>query len=310
MIVLFDASDICVETKTLATSEYKLTVGSTASADGEAFQVPATTKKALVVINPNTNFKNRCVVSAGWAAINAALATSVEDVIGTTKDNFMMINAGDATTHKALIDVSSYIKTVGAAGYANATDAQVAAKTSPATINVERVVAKVSLNLNGGGVEIKAPGATCTFGNWALNVTNKDMFPFSEIVEPVAGSDMSVNYRKDNNYDAGSFNKSKFNYLDAAVSFSNMTEALYCLENTMDAAEQKEAQTTSAVVSAVYTPAGYDANKSWFRLLGTSYKTLADLQALYTTAKTAVTDGSASDLQNSRKPFATSFMYV
>lgn len=222
----------------------------------------------------------------------------------------MMINAGDATTHKALIDVSSYIKTVGAAGYANATDAQVAAKTSPATINVERVVAKVSLNLNGGGVEIKAPGATCTFGNWALNVTNKDMFPFSEIVEPVAGSDMSVNYRKDNNYDAGSFNKSKFNYLDAAVSFSNMTEALYCLENTMDAAEQKEAQTTSAVVSAVYTPAGYDANKSWFRLLGTSYKTLADLQALYTTAKTAVTDGSASDLQNSRKPFATSFMYV
>ena len=65
-----------------------------------------------------------------------------------------MINAGDATTHKALIDVSSYIKTVGAAGYANATDAQVAAKTSPATINGERVVAKVSLNLNGGGVEI------------------------------------------------------------------------------------------------------------------------------------------------------------
>ena len=307
MIVLFDASDICVEAKTLAASEYKLTVGSTASADGEAFQVPATTKKALVVINPNTNFKNRCVVSAGWAAINAALATSVEDVIGTTKDNFMMINAGDATTHKALIDVSSYIKTVGAAGYANATDAQVAAKTSPATINVERVVAKVSLNLNGGGVEIKAPGATCTFGNWALNVTNKYMFPFSEIVEPVAGSDMSVNYRKDNNYDAGSFNKSKFNYLDAAVSFSNMTEALYCLENTMDAAEQKEAQTTSAVVSAVYTPAGYDANKSWFRLLGTSYKTLADLQAVYTTAKTAVTDGSASDLQKQQKTLCDEF---
>ena len=272
LLALFDASDICVGTKTLSAGEYQLTVGGTPGTVGSAIQVPATTKTVLAVINPNTDFQNRCVVSAGWAAINAALATSVKDVIGTAEDNFMMINAGDATTHKALIDVSGYIKKVGD-GYVDATNAKVAAVADPAVIYVERVVAKVSLEEASGGVMVMAPGATCTFGDWALNVTNKDMFPFSEIVTPIGS--MSANYRKDNNYAAGEFNKSKFNYLTLdsngalPADFTTMGVDKYCLENTMDATEQKMAQTTSAVVSAVYTPAGYTAGKSWFRLLGT-----------------------------------------
>ena len=210
LLALFDASDICVQARTLLPGEYQVTVGSTAGTAGSAFQVPATTKKALAVINPSADFQNRCVVSAGWAAINAALTTSVTDVIGTAEDNFMMINAGDATTHKALIDVTGNIKTVGGA-IADATAAKAAAAASPAAINVERVVAKVSLQEKTGGAEVTAPGATCTFGDWALNVTNKDMFPFSEIVTPIGS--MIANYRKDNNYAAGSFNVSKFNYL-------------------------------------------------------------------------------------------------
>lgn len=307
MLVLFDGSDICVDVKTLQASEYKLTVGGTAGADGSAFQVPAATQKALAVINPSTDFKNRCVVSAGWTAINAALATSVTDVIGVAEDNFMMINAGDATSHEALIDVSTNIVKVGDTGISNATDAKTGAEATPALINVERVVAKVSLTEKTGGADVKAPGATCTFGNWALNVTNKDMFPFSEIVTPVGS--MSANYRKDNNYEAGSFNVSKFNYLTAAslADFTTMGVEKYCLENTMAAAEQKEAQTTSAVVSAVYTPAGYTVGKSWFRLLGVSYKTLADLQTVYAAAAAVVTAGSASALQQQQKDLCDEF---
>ena len=310
LLALFDASDICVGTKTLSAGEYQLTVGGTPGTVGSAIQVPATTKTVLAVINPNTDFQNRCVVSAGWAAINAAFATSVKDVMVTAEDNFMMINAGDATTHKALIDVSGYIKKVGD-GYVDATNAKVAAVADPAVIYVERVVAKVSLEEASGGVMVMAPGATCTFGDWALNVTNKDMFPFSEIVTPIGS--MSANYRKDNNYAAGEFNKSKFNYLTLdsngalPADFTTMGVDKYCLENTMDATEQKMAQTTSAVVSAVYTPAGYTAGKSWFRLLGTSYEALTDLQAVYTTAKTAVTDGSASDLQKQQKTLCDEF---
>lgn len=125
---------------------------------------------------------------------------------------------------------------------------------------------------------------------------------------------MSANYRKDNNYATGSFNVSKFDYLalDATTGalpadFTTMGVDKYCLENTMDAAEQKMAQTTSAVVSAVYTPAGYTAGKSWFRLLGTSYEALADLQAVYATAKAAVTAGSASPLQTQQKTLCDEF---
>lgn len=312
LLALFDASDICVGTKTLSAGEYQMTVGGVAGAAGSAIQVPATTQKVLAVINPNTDFQNRCVVSAGWAAINAALATSVKDVIGTAEDNFMMINAGDATTHKALIDVSGNIKTVGVGGIVDAASAKTAAVGNPAAINVERVVAKVSLKEKAGGAEATAPGATCTFGDWALNVTNKDMFPFSEIVTPIGS--MSANYRKDNNYATGSFNVSKFDYLalDATTGalpadFTTMGVDKYCLENTMDAAEQKMAQTTSAVVSAVYTPAGYTAGKSWFRLLGTSYEALTDLQAVYATAKAAVTAGSASPLQTQQKTLCDEF---
>lgn len=312
LLALFDASDICVGAKTLSAGEYQMTVGGVAGAAGSAIQVPATTQKVLAVINPNTDFQNRCVVSAGWAAINAALTTSVKDVIGTAEDNFMMINAGDATTHKALIDVSGNIKTVGVGGIVDAASAKTAAVGNPAAINVERVVAKVSLKEKAGGAEATAPGATCTFGDWALNVTNKDMFPFSEIVTPIGS--MSANYRKDNNYATGSFNVSKFDYLalDATTGalpadFTTMGVDKYCLENTMDAAEQKMAQTTSAVVSAVYTPAGYTAGKSWFRLLGTSYEALTDLQAVYATAKAAVTAGSASPLQTQQKTLCDEF---
>lgn len=309
MLVLFDGSDICVGAKTLLTTEYQLTVGGAAGAAGTAFQVPVTTEKVLAVINPSTDFKNRCVVLASWAAINDALATSVEDVIGgTAKNKFMMINAGDAATHKALIDVSSNIATATGSTPADISAAKAAAAASPAAIYVERVVAKVSLKEKAGGAYIKAPGATCTFGDWALNVTNKDMFPFSEIVTPIGS--MSANYRKDNNYDAGSFNVSKFNYLTIGTltaDFSAMTDSKYCLENTMAAAEQKEAQTTSAVVSAVYTPAGYTVGDSWFRLLGTSYKTLADLKTVYTAAAAAVTAGMASPLQTQQKTLCDEF---
>lgn len=310
MLVLFDDSEICVETKLLGTSDYQLTVGGAAGAAGNAFQVPATTKKALAVINPPLDFKARCVVSAGWAAINAAWATTVKNVIGTSEDSFMMINAD-----KALIDVSGDVKTVDGTILVDAAAAQNAAFNAPAAINVERVVAKVSLKEKTGGAEVKAPGATCTFGNWALNVTNKDMFPFSEIVVPAVGiNNLSVNYRKDNNYAAGSFDVLNFNYLalDAVTGnlpadFTTMGVDKYCLENTMDAAQQTEAQTTSAVVSAEYTPDDCTAGDSWFRLLGVTYKTLDDLKAVYTAADAAITAGSASDLQEQQVKLCKEF---
>ena len=297
LLALFDASDVCLETKTLASTEYILNVGGNpAAGTGNAFKVPSTTAKVLAVVNPSDKFKAACVASASWSVINGAVEQTLDEVIGATKDNFMMINAGDNANPANGALVTANVKVVDGTSIADATAAIAAAEADRSLIHVDRVVAKVSLGTNPDGVKVPA-GVTCTFGNWALNVTNKSMFPYAEIVMPAGGS-AGADYRIDPNYELAGFNVSQFNYLKVAddgtlpADFSAMTDSKYCLENTMAA----EAQTTSAVASAVYTPNSFTAGDSWFRLLGVTYKTLADLQAVYNAAK-AVTSPDALQTQ-------------
>ena len=302
LLALFDASDVCLETKTLASTEYILNVGGNpAAGTGNAFKVPSTTAKVLAVVNPSDKFKAACVASASWSVINGAVEQVLEEVIGAAKNNFMMINAGDNANPANGALVTANVKVVDGTLIADATAAIAAAEADRSLIHVDRVVAKVSLGINPGGVTVPA-GVTCTFGNWALNVTNKSMFPYAEIVMPAGGS-AGADYRIDPNYELAGFNVSQFNYLTVAVDgtlpadFSAMTESKYCLENTMAADAQTQAQTTAAVASAVYTPNSFTVGKSWFRLLGVTYQTLADLQTVYNTAKDATTAGTANAAQ-------------
>lgn len=299
LLALFDASDVCLEAKTLDATDYILNVGGADKSgyDGKAFKVPSATAKVLAVINPSDKFKAACVASASWSVINGAIEQTVEEVIGATKDNFMMINAGDNANPTAGALVTANVKVVDGTTLVDATAAITAAEADRSVIKVDRVVAKVSLGTNAGGVTVPA-GVTCTFGDWALNVTNKSMFPYAEIVMPAGGS-AGADYRIDPNYELAGFNVSQFNYLKVAADgtlpddFSDMTDSKYCLENTMAADAQTQAQTTAAVVSAVYTPNSFVAGESWFRLLGVTYETLADLQTVYNAAKAAVTPDAA-----------------
>lgn len=301
LLALFDASDVCLETKTLASAEYILNAGGNpAAGTGNAFKVPSTTAKVLAVVNPSDKFKAACVASASWSVINGAVEQALEEVIGAAKNNFMMINASDNANPANGALVTANVKVVDGTLIADATAAIAAAEADRSLIHVDRVVAKVSLGINPGGVTVPA-GVTCTFGNWALNVTNKSMFPYAEIVMPAGGS-AGADYRIDPNYELAGFNVSQFNYLKVAddgtlpADFSAMTDSKYCLENTMAADAQTQAQTTAAVASAVYTPNSFTAGDSWFRLLGVTYKTLADLQAVYNAAK-AVTSPDALQTQ-------------
>lgn len=301
LLALFDASDVCLETKTLASAEYILNAGGNpAAGTGNAFKVPSTTAKVLAVVNPSDKFKAACVASASWSVINGAVEQALEEVIGAAKNNFMMINAGDNANPANGALVTANVKVVDGTLIADATAAIAAAEADRSLIHVDRVVAKVSLGINPGGVTVPA-GVTCTFGNWALNVTNKSMFPYAEIVMSAGGS-AGADYRIDPNYELAGFNVSQFNYLKVAddgtlpADFSAMTDSKYCLENTMAADAQTQAQTTAAVASAVYTPNSFTAGDSWFRLLGVTYKTLADLQAVYNAAK-AVTSPDALQTQ-------------
>ena len=303
LLALFDASNVCLETKTLGTTDYILNVGGADKSGyaGKAFKVPSATAKVLAVVNPSGKFKAACVASAPWSVINGAVEQTLDEVIGASKDNFMMINAGDNTnpTNGALAEAK--VKKVGDAGISDVADAIAAAETDRSKIFVDRIVAKVSLGTNPAGVIVPA-GVTCTFGNWALNVTNKSMFPYSEIVMPAGGS-ADADYRIDPNYEKAGFNVSQFNYLKVSdkgvlpADFSPMTDSKYCLENTMEHDAQTQAQTTAAVASAVYTPNSFTVGESWFRLLGVTYKTLADLQAVYNTAKAAGTAANAAQTQ-------------
>ena len=299
LLALFDVSDVCLETKTLATTDYILNVGGANKAgyDGKAFKVPSATAKVLAVVNPSDKFKTACVASASWSAINGAVEQTLDEVTGTSKDNFMMINAGDNANPANGALVTANVKVVDGTTITDVDAAIAAAEADRSMIYVDRVVAKVSLGTNPDGVKVPA-GVTCTFGDWALNITNKSMFPYSEIVMPAGGS-AGADYRIDPNYLLAGFDVSQFNYLKVAddgtlpADFSAMADSKYCLENTMAADAQTQAQTTSAVASAVYTPGSFTVGESWFRLLGVTYKTLADLQVVYNAAKAAGTADAA-----------------
>ena len=230
LLALFDASDVCLETKTLASTEYILNVGGNpAAGTGNAFKVPSTTAKVLAVVNPSDKFKAACVASASWSVINGAVEQTLDEVIGATKDNFMMINAGDNANPANGALVTANVKVVDGTSIADATATIAAAEADRSLIHVDRVVAKVSLGTNPDGVKVPA-GVTCTFGNWALNVTNKSMFPYAEIVMPAGGS-AGADYRIDPNYELAGFNVSQFNYLKVAddgtlpADFSAMTDS-------------------------------------------------------------------------------------
>lgn len=298
LLALFDASDVCLETKTSASTEYILNVGGNpAAGTGNAFKVPSTTAKVLAVVNPSDKFKAACVASASWSAINGAVEQTLDEVIGTSKNNFMMINADDNANPANGALVTANVKVVDGTTITDVDAAIAAAEADRSMIYVDRVVAKVSLGTNPDGVKVPA-GVTCTFGDWALNITNKSMFPYSEIVMPAGGS-AGADYRIDPNYELAGFDVSQFNYLKVAddgtlpADFSAMADSKYCLENTTAADAQTQAQTTSAVASAVYTPNSFTVGESWFRLLGGTYKTLADLQAVYNAAKAAGTPDAA-----------------
>ena len=213
LLALFDASDVCLETKTLATTDYILNVGGANKAgyDGKAFKVPSATAKVLAVVNPSDKFKTACVASASWSAINGAVEQTLDEVTGTSKDNFMMINAGDNANPANGALVTANVKVVDGTTIPDVATAISEAQADRSMIYVDRVVAKVSLGTNPDGLKVPA-GVTCTFGDWALNITNKSMCPYSEIVMPAGGS-TGADYRIDPNYELAGFDVSQFNYL-------------------------------------------------------------------------------------------------
>lgn len=231
---------------------------------------------ALVLLN-NNNAVSTPTSGKYSTWNNAAQAKTVKDLIGESKDNFLMTNAalkGDNPFNTLVkIDKTKIYATKDAAAGGDAA----------AEIYVQRAVAKVTAKVGTGtgisGNTVNVKGSTTDaveFNKWALDVTNKKTFPVQNIstldesiwkfakntVNYTVGKQNRLFWAIDPNYNNGDLNldddtgnkarEENFNKVIAANITNDMGTSDYCLENTFDLTNQKQGQTTRVVFKATY----------------------------------------------------------
>lgn len=208
---------------------------------------------------------------------NAAQAKTVKDLIGASKDNFLMTNAA----LKGDNPFNTLVKIDKTKIYATKDDA--AGGDAAAEIYVQRAVAKVTAKVGTGtgisGNTVNVKGSTTDaveFNKWALDVTNKKTFPVQNIstldegiwdfakntVNYTVGKQNRLFWAIDPNYNNGDLNlddetgnkarEENFNKVIAANITNDMGTSDYCLENTFNLTNQKQGQTTRVVFKATY----------------------------------------------------------
>ena len=231
---------------------------------------------ALVLLN-NNNAVSTPTSGKYSTWNNAAQDKTVKDLIGASKDNFLMTNAalkGDNPFNTLVkIDITKIYATMDAAAEGDAA----------AEIYVQRAVAKVTAKVGTGtgisGNTVKVKGSTTDavgFNKWALDVTNKKTFPVQNIstldegiwefakntVNYTVGKQNRLFWAIDPNYNNGDLNlddetgnkarEENFNKVIDANITNDMGTSDYCLENTFDLTNQKQGQTTRVVFKATY----------------------------------------------------------
>lgn len=221
---------------------------------------------------------------------------TVSSVTNST-NGFLMLNAPlyNGTTSQTLVPVTVY-KT------------KQEADKSPATnIYVERIVAKVNINLPGtdgtldvddesvyDGDKVYFKTATGETLGWKLNVTNKNTKPLRDVSDvitwatyngtnqdfigntAVEGSWVRIYWAKDNNYDAttGDFNilsqnNSEWGGYTTTTGDKTTTNAQYCLENTAPFANNNNDNTTAVWIKAKYDFTGDGSYDDSFFIIDT-----------------------------------------
>lgn len=231
---------------------------------------------ALVLLN-NNNAVSTPTSGKYSTWNNAAQAKTVKDLIGESKDNFLMTNA----VLKGDNPFNTLVKIDKTKIYATKDDA--AGGDAAAEIYVQRAVAKVTAKVGTGtgisGNTVNVKGSTTDaveFNKWALDVTNKKTFPVQNIstldesiwdfakntVNYTVGKQNRLFWAIDPNYNNGDLNldddtgnkarEENFNKVIAANITNDMGTSDYCLENTFELTNQKQGQTTRVVFKATY----------------------------------------------------------
>ena len=285
-VVLYDPNEGIV--KYALTYNITATGGQAPSGDGLA---PARTTPATAA---NFTTKAEQVVSQDYQML--AIINPTADVIAATAEGKYLKDA-QAALESTVKDLSAdgkailmsndrgLVKVAPADMKAAAADAE----GHPIKVNVDRILAKVYV----GGTPDLPAGVTFTDSKWELNTTNKKTFIYRQFAQVTTGldqfapetvdnnTDRFARYAKDPNYLAGEFNTADFNYKQDVDDLANEwgfedTKGQYCLENTMDAGQQLNNQTTSFILSGTWKPADHDGisftkGQTWYSYMGFTF---------------------------------------
>ena len=252
------------------------------------------TYKALVLLNNNTADDATKKVTLPTTA--DTYATWSKDASKANADNYVSLNGifmanapmykDETTEPTTLVDIKGV--------YASKEEAQA----NPATtIYVERGLAKVTMkDFATKGYSIgdgtTYAGATVKIEKWQLDVTNKSTFP----VHQIGGlSSTTTGFAKiwstprfydgdnktfkrvywgvDPNYDNADYQdlancKTAFKMIENkdVTGAAGEAKPQYCLENTFDLNNMKQGQTTRVVFKAVFTPNGFTAPATFYKI--------------------------------------------
>ena len=298
----------------------------------DAIMVSASTEYLLVIVNPGTAMKARLGNLAAGAsyddinvAINLALASGSkpETLVGEIADpavagaGFTMINAGsydksgDKWNEGCLLYVKDNVISVDGAAIKDETAAKEEAEKTAnrASLQIERLAAKVEVAVKSGGPEVLPAGATFEFTGWTLDYYNSTFYPFAE--KSTTKATHATVFYENNFYTTDPNFKSPDHRVGITknalvnrepivtwklASTTPAPTAEYCIENTMADADQKFGAATRVVIKAKYAPKDYTLGNDWFSFAGVNYKQLSDLQTAYSNAKSAI-DAKAAELK-------------
>ncbi|WP_288360857.1 Mfa1 family fimbria major subunit [uncultured Bacteroides sp.] len=237
-----------------------------------AFKVPKTSKAVLIIANPQ-NLNRTIQENDTYGTVNkvVTLTTEAEVTTGVAKSGgFVMTNA------KGDLEPSD---TDGSPKDLELFSTATAATSSPLTIRIDRVSAKVRVYVKAdSGEELSDVATIDTDGTgWYLNVTNKKFYPASKRTKTAMNTWTPYDqyglgsYRKDPNFGTGtaigawsdsdpSAYAENYFYVSSATKDTDIawnkvnTTAKYCLENTQDEDFNKHAYTTQALLKVSYAP--------------------------------------------------------
>lgn len=262
----------------------------------EAIVVNGSTKKILLVANPNVATKaylNGIGEGTAFDSFERDVIGIAEtsEVTGTSNNRFTMVSTpsdyssalGDML--KPLISVTVY-------------ETASAATSNRMSVLVERLAAKVVVSYDNSNLTKPTDAVKFEMEGWKLDQVNSVFYLFPDKIlysdKHVPGYYRYNYYTVDPNYDYTQDSENDYN--DALAAWDGLSETTwnasaapeYCIENTMNEHYMLEENATRILLKATYYPSGTTVGGDWFYHNGIIYDGIEKLQEAYRAEGTTI----------------------